>query len=197
MDKFIYLGSPVSVFHYIFITRKEAGLNSLEKLRAAAEARIGGQEVGHDVYITGRLFAYLLGLKEPKFVLGYGGPEMDIALMRGEIDARATTPETLTQGNAEWIEKGLVDLHTIVEIPKGKKAAGFERRELEEFANSDRERKLLMMYRAFRLVGTPYILPPGTPSRKCKCFRKLCEKPIKTLTSTKTLRSWLGSTPHR
>jgi tripartite-type tricarboxylate transporter receptor subunit TctC len=26
MDKFIYLGSPVSVFHYIFITRKEAGL---------------------------------------------------------------------------------------------------------------------------------------------------------------------------
>jgi hypothetical protein len=177
MDKFIYLGSPVSVFHYIFITRKEAGLNSLEKLRAAAEVRIGGQEVGHDVYISGRLFAYLLGLKEPKFVLGYGGPEMDIALMHGEIDARATTPETLTQRNAEWIEKGLVDLHTIVEIPKGKKAAGFERlRELEDFANSEKERKLLMMYRAFRLVGTAYILPPGTPKPQVQILQEAMRK---------------------
>jgi hypothetical protein len=155
--------------------------------------------VGHDVYITGRLFAYLLDLKEPKFVLGYGGPEMDIALMRGEIDARATTPETLTQRNADWIEKGLVDLHTIVEIPKGKKAAGFERlRELEDFAKSDREQKLLMMYRAFRLVGTPSIsFLPARPSRKYRFFRKLCEKPIETLTSTKTSRSWPDSTPRR
>ena len=116
--------------------------------------------MGHDVYITARLFAYLLALKEPKFVTGYGGPEMDIALMRGEIDARATTPETLTQRNADWIEKGLTDLHTIVEVPKGAKAARFERLpELEDFAGSDKERKLLMMYRAFRLVGTPY--PPS------------------------------------
>jgi len=44
-------------------------------------------------------------LKEPKFVLGYGGPEMDIALERGEIDARATSSESLTTRNAEWIEK--------------------------------------------------------------------------------------------
>src|SRR5262249_48956856 len=86
MDKFIYLGSPVSVFHYILITRKEVGLNSLEKLRAAAEVRIGGQEVGHDVYITGRLFAYLLGLKEPKFVLGYGGAGGGTGLIWGRDD---------------------------------------------------------------------------------------------------------------
>ena len=66
IDKFVYLGSPVSVFHYIFLTRKEAGLNSLEKLRSAPEVRIGGQEVGHDVYITGRLFAYLLAFERPK-----------------------------------------------------------------------------------------------------------------------------------
>ena len=63
IDKLTYLGSPVSVFHYVFLTRKEAGLGSLEKLRAAAGVRIGAQEVGHDIYITGRLFAYLLNLK--------------------------------------------------------------------------------------------------------------------------------------
>ena len=81
IDKFIYLGTPDSAQHYIFITNRKSGLTSLEKLRAASGVRIGAQSVGHPVYIVGRLFAYYLGLKEPKFVTGYTGPEIDIALM--------------------------------------------------------------------------------------------------------------------
>ena len=177
LDKFIYLGSPVSVFHYIFLTRSEAGLSNLDKLRSTPGVRIGAQEVGHDVYISARVFAYLMGLKEPRFVLGYGGPEMDVALMRGEIDARAASSETLTVRNAEWIEKKLVDLHAIVEVPKGNKPAAFARLpELETFATSDRERKLVTMYRTFRLVGTPYILPPGTPKAQVQILREAMKK---------------------
>ena len=177
LDKLIYLGSPVSVFHYVFITRKEAGLNSLDKLRSAPGVRIGGQEVGHDVYISARVFAYLMALKDPKFVTGYGGPEMDIALMRGEIDARAASSETLTTRNAEWIEKKLVDLHAIVEVPKGNKPTAFARLpEMEDFTASDKERKLVTMYRTFRLVGTPYILPPGTPKAQVQILREAMRK---------------------
>jgi tripartite-type tricarboxylate transporter receptor subunit TctC len=177
LDKLIYLGSPVSVFHYVFITRKEAGLNSLDKLRSAPGVRIGGQEVGHDVYISARVFAYLMALKDPKFVTGYGGPEMDIALMRGEIDARAASSETLTTRNAEWIEKKLVDLHAIVEVPKGNKPTTFARLpEMEDFTASDKERKLVTMYRTFRLVGTPYILPPGTPKAQVQILREAMRK---------------------
>src|SRR5262245_5154725 len=177
LDKFIYLGSPVSVFHYTFLTWKEAGLSSLDKLRAATGVRIGGQEVGHDVYISARVFAYLMGLKEPKFVLGYGGPEMDIALERGEIDARAASSETLTTRNVKWLEKKQVDLHAIVELPKGNRPAIFARLpELEEFATSDRERKLVTMYRTFRLVGTPYVLPPGTPQAQVQILRDAMKK---------------------
>jgi tripartite-type tricarboxylate transporter receptor subunit TctC len=177
LDKFIYLGSPVSVFHYIFLTRSEARLSSLDKLRSTPGVRIGAQEVGHDVYISARVFAYLMGLKEPRFVLGYGGPEMDVALMRGEIDARAASSETLTVRNVEWIEKKLVDLHAIVEVPKGNKPAAFARLpELETFAASDRERQLVTMYRTFRLVGTPYILPPGTPKAQVQILREAMRK---------------------
>ena len=177
LDKFIYLGSPVSIFHYIFLTWKDVGLSSMDKLRAAPGVRIGGQEVGHDVYISARVFAYLMGLKEPKFVLGYGGPEMDIALERGEIDARAASSETLTTRNAKWIEKKQVDLHAIVEVPKGNRPAAFARLpELEEFAASDRERKLVTMYRTFRLVGTPYIFPPGAPKAQVQIIRDAMRK---------------------
>ena len=177
LDKIIYLGSPVSIFHYIFLTWKDAGLSSMDKLRAAPGVRIGAQEVGHDVYISARVFAYLMALKEPKFVLGYGGPEMDIALERGEIDARAASSETLTTRNAKWIEKKQVDLHAIVEVPKGNRPAAFARLpELEEFAASDRERKLVSMYRTFRLVGTPYIFPPGTPKAQVQIIRDAMRK---------------------
>jgi tripartite-type tricarboxylate transporter receptor subunit TctC len=177
LDKFIYLGSPVSIFHYVFLTWKEAGLTNLDKLRAAPGVRIGAQEVGHDVYISARLFAYLMALKDPKFVTGYGGPEMDVALARGEIDARAASSETLTTRNAEWIEKKLVDLHAIVEVPKGNKPTGLARLpEMDDFTASDKERKLVTMYRTFRLVGTPYVFPPGTPKAQVQIIRDAMRK---------------------
>ena len=182
IDKLIYLGSPVSVFHYVFLTRREAGLSTLEKLRAATGVRIGAQEVGHDIYITGRLFAYLLNLKEPRFVTGYGGPEIDLALERRELDGRANALETLTQRNAAEMKKGLLDLHALVEIPKGSRPDGFAGiPEIESFAKSEIEGKLLAMYRAFRLVGTPYVLAPGTPKAQVQiltdAFRKALQDP--------------------
>ena len=41
LDKFIFLGSTESESHYSFLTRREAGWDSLEKLRSATGVRIG------------------------------------------------------------------------------------------------------------------------------------------------------------
>src|SRR5688572_6632271 len=41
LDKLIFLGSPNSASHYVFLTRSTAGLNSLGKLKAAKGIRIG------------------------------------------------------------------------------------------------------------------------------------------------------------
>src|SRR5262245_66292478 len=80
IDKFIYLGTPDSAQHYIFIINRKAGLNSLEKLRSTPGVRIGSQSVGHPVYIVGRLFAYYLGLKEPRFLTGYTGTGSEVTI---------------------------------------------------------------------------------------------------------------------
>jgi hypothetical protein len=87
--------------------------------------RIGGQSVGHPAYITGRLFAYMIGIKEANFVTGYTGPALDLALTRREVDARVTTGETLTIRSLEWLEKALIDIHVSIEIPKGDKRPRF------------------------------------------------------------------------
>lgn len=177
LGKFFYLGSPFSSHHAVFVTRKEAGLSSIEKLRAATGIRIGGQSVGFSTYIEGRLFAYILGLKEPRFVTGYGGAELDPALMRGEIDARATSADTVLRRNPEWLKKGLVDFHVIIEVPKGDKHPHFAHLpELESFAKSERERKLMVMQRAFRVTGQPFILPPGTPKDRVEILQEAFRK---------------------
>lgn len=177
LDRLIYLGSPHSTYHWVFMTRSEAGLNNLEKLRATTGVRVGAQSVGHAVYISGRLFSYLLGLKEPKFVVGYSGPEIDLALLRGEVDARVNNADTLVKRNPEWLAKGLVDLHAIMEIPKGDKHPRFVHvPELEDFAKSDKERKVLAMLRAFRSAGSPYILPPGTPKERVEILQMAFSK---------------------
>ena len=166
IDKFIYLGTPNTGSHYIFLTNHNLGLSSLDKLRAYAGLRIVAHAVGHEIYLTGRLFAYMLGLKEPKFVTGYSDPEMVVALAQGEVDGRSQVAESieLTPG---WMGKGVVDLQAILETPRVKKHPKFAQlATLESFAKSAREEKVLLMHRAFRFVGTPYLLPPGTPKER-------------------------------
>lgn len=183
IDKFFYLGSPYSTYHAVFVSRKQAGFTNIEKLQAASGIRIGAQSVGFVTYNEGRLFAYLLGLKDPRFVAAYGGAEIDPALLRGEIDARATGADTVTQRNKEWLEKGtIVDFHAILEVPKGEKHPQFSQLpEIESFARTDLERKVANMARAFRIAGTPFVLPPGTPKDRVEiiqsAFRKAFQDP--------------------
>ena len=179
IDKLIYLGTSNSSAQYVFGSVAKLGLDNLEKLRARPGIRVGAQTVGHDIYINGRLFAWILGLKDPKFVTGYSGPELDVAMDRGELDARANIPDTVLQRNTDFVDKKLHNFHAIIQIPKDDRhphPAFNKLPELETFAKSDRERKILTMFRTFRLVGSPYILPPGTPAEAVNHWREAMRK---------------------
>jgi len=188
IDKLIYLGTPDSAQHYLFITYGDAGLNSLEKLRAASNVRIAAQSVGHPIYITGRVFAYLLGLKEPKFVVGFTGPEIDVALAQREADSRVSTGDSLIRRNRDWLDKGLVDVHASIEIPKGERHPRFAQvPELGSFVKSDRERKMVEMFRAFRIAGQNFFLPPGVPRDRAQI---LADAMRKTLSDPEFLKEY-------
>jgi tripartite-type tricarboxylate transporter receptor subunit TctC len=196
INQLIYLGSSHSHYHWIFMSKKEAGFANLEALRSASGVRVGAQAVGHSVYIVGRLFAYLIGLKEPKFVVGYSGPELDLALQRGEVDARINNADTLLQRNPEWLAKGVVNVHAIMEVPKGNKHPHFSHLpEVEDFARSEREHKVLAMLRAFRQVGSPYILPPGTPKERVKILQEAMGKTFNDPDFHKEYKKLTGDEP--
>jgi tripartite-type tricarboxylate transporter receptor subunit TctC len=196
IDKLIYLGSTESGDPYVFLTRKEAGLDSLEKLRAASAVRIGAQTVGHAIYISGRMFAYLLGLKEPRMVVGFGGPELDLALARGEVDARSNSADTVVRRNREALEKGLFHIHATITIPKGKAHPRFANLpELEGFAKSEKERQLVNLYRIFLYPRWPYVLPPGTPGETVRILRGAMVKAFKDPEFHKEFNKLMGGDP--
>lgn len=180
IDKLNYLGSPTSGEPYIFVTRKEARLDTIEKLRNASGVRIGAQSVGHNLYNIGRISAYVLGLKDPKFITGFAqGDEVNLAMMQGEMDGRWTIQQTLVRQAPEWIEKKLVDFHIVHDVPKGRRhphPVYAHLPDLERFTKSDKERKLLAMQRAFVSAGTPFLFPPGTPPDRVKILRDAMRK---------------------
>ena len=182
IDKFIYLGTPLSENHNVIYTRRELGLNTLEKLRAANAIRIGAQEVGAVAYISARLFAYFLDLKAPKFVTGYTSLEADVALKSGEIDSRANNATSVLSRNRDWLEKGVMDFHAILAVPKDDKPSHpllAKLPEIESFAKTDRERKLLTLWRSFRVAAAPFALPPGTPKDRVEILQDAMRKVFK------------------
>jgi len=180
VDKFIYLGTAEHENHTVIYTRRDLGLDNLEKLRAKPGIRIGGQTVGHVSYVAGRFFAYFLDLKEPKFVVGYTSPEVDVALVNGELDARANAAVSILRRNPEWLDKGLMNFHAIMEIPKGDKHPRLAHLpEVESFARTEREKRVLAVWRAFRGVGSPYILSPGTPRDRVEILEESMRRTFK------------------
>ncbi len=175
-DEFHYLGSGNSKTSYALVVNRKTGLDSMEKLRAAKGLRIGALGVGHSLYINARLFAWLLDLKEPRFITGYsGGQEMDVALIKEELDIRVNIPDTILRRSRHWIDDNLVYIHAILEVPKGhrlKHPTFDDIPTLESFAKTKKEKNVLATYRIFAGGGSAFVLPPGTPRERVKILEE-------------------------
>ena len=196
IDKFHWLGSTDSAFHYAFFTRKELALNAVDKLQAHSGLRIGATSIGHTTYTYGRTFAWLLGLKDPRFVLGYASIEIDAAMARGELDARSNNTAEVIRRNPDAVKKGLFDFTAILKIPREDKEPEFDHLpEIDTFVRSDRERRLLTLTRSTRLVGTPYLLSPGTPKELVQILRDAIKKTYQDPEFRKDFKKLTGDDP--
>jgi tripartite-type tricarboxylate transporter receptor subunit TctC len=192
IDKFAYIGSTETGNPYAFFTRKTAALDSLDKVRNMRGLRIGAHSVGHSVYVTARMFAYFLDFKEPKFVVGFNDPEMDVALSNGELDGR-------TSGNIDSVLKDLgagVQFHATISNPKGR----FDPRlpglvDIDTFAKNDKERNVVNLLRAFQVPRWPHHLPPGTPPEIVKILREAMAKTFKDPGFQQEFKKLMGREP--
>jgi hypothetical protein len=92
--------------------------------------------------------------------------------MTGEIDAIGTADDHVTR-NLDWIKQNKIDLHMMLEVPKGLKHPQYGHLpDLETFANSEKQRKVLTLFRNLRLTGSPFFAPPGTPAERIEILKQ-------------------------
>jgi tripartite-type tricarboxylate transporter receptor subunit TctC len=198
VDKFTYLGATHSRTNFVLFTKKEAGWNTLEKLQATSGVRFGAHSVGHSVYVRGRMFAWVLGLKGPKFVTGYSGAELRQAIFTGEFDAQAYNSDIFVKQLKEWVDKELMHFHVIDEIPQGYRFPyhAFDRLPtLDEFVKNERVRKVVEMHRNFTLIGSPFILPPDTPNEQVQILSEAMRKTFRDPAFVPTFTKATGAEP--
>ena len=103
--------------------------------------------------------------------------------------------DSLLHEKPQWVDKGLMDFHGIIEIPKGRKHSHprfAKLSDVEAFAKSDMDRKVVAIYRTFVGSGNPYILPPGTPKDRVQILQEAMRKAHRDAEFLKEYKKFTG-----
>lgn len=166
--RFSWIGRIASYTGVIFVMSR-TGVKTAEDLRRI-KVIAGSWGNTTDSYMTPVLLNAFAGTAF-KVVTGYrGGPEVDLAIERGEADARVSSWTTLKTTRSEWLRDGkvVVPLQTGLErhpdLPQlpliGDLATSEEGRRILEFMNSDSG------------IGWNVVAPPGVPAERVAVLRE-------------------------
>lgn len=164
---FNWIGRIASYTGVIFVMSR-TGVKTADDLRRI-KVIAGSWGNTTDSYMTPVLLNAFAGTAF-KVVTGYrGGPEVDLAIERGEADARVASWTTLKTTRSEWLRDGkvVVPLQTGLErhpdLPQlpliGDLATNAEGRRILEFMNSDSG------------IGWNVVAPPGVPAERVAALR--------------------------
>ncbi len=185
MDDFHILGSPTSGGPYTLIVRPELELDSVEKLRSYKGLRIAQRSVGHSMYILDRMFAFILELQDPKWILGYSSREVYLALERKEADGQTNTVFNFLRATPHWREQGFTT-PIVMRNVKGKGAELAPKfpqsaSTLDNYVDTDLKRGVMQLYYSTRPASSGFIVPKGIPDAALKdlqtAFNKVWEDP--------------------
>ena len=166
LEDFIFLGSASPGNPYTLVIRPGLKLNTVEAVKEHQGLRFAQRSVGHAMYILDRVVAYVLDLKEPKWILGYSSSEIPLALEKGEADAESQSIPGILRGTPHWIGEFSFPVTVKNAVGQGAEAVpGFPQGlpTLEQFADTDMKKKLLQFNDSIRPTAAPYFVPKGVP----------------------------------
>ena len=173
--KFAWIGSPVQGESQMYM-RADTPYKTIEDVRNAKEPpRCGAQGTSDSAYYLPKLFEETIGTKF-NLVQGYpGGPEIDLAVERGEIHCRAFTIEAFMSREPyhTWRKKGFV--RNIIQTGKKRDAKLPETPTLWElmdrYKTPEPSRRLATLMLASGQLGRPMMATPGVPADRVKILR--------------------------
>ena len=181
--RFHWLGTPEQT-EWVFIIRADSPYKTISDIRAATEPpKCGTTGTGSFVHQVPKLMEETLGIKL-NLITGYtGGPDVDLAIERGEVRCRviSTTAFFGREPYLSWAKKAFVrpltqtgkkrdrlltDVPTIYELMDQYKTPGIGRR-------------LTTVLLAANIFGRPMVTPPGVPADRVKILREAFDRTIK------------------
>ena len=163
----------------VALVASRTGVKVWQDLRTVPkEVIVGGTGVGTESVVVPYVLRNLLGFKY-RVIAGYpGGSDMNIAMLRGEIDGRGTfTWTSLKPHYKEWVESGQFN---ILYQQGLRKHPDLDKVPLVTDLSDDPEiRKLLeVQFTAFEL-GRPYFVAEGVPADRVAALRTAFDQAMK------------------
>ena len=180
--KFTWLGTPTQVEQIIYI-RANTPYKTLDDVRkATVPPKCGATGTASTGYYVGNLLEETLGAKFNTLTGYKDGPEVDLAVERGEIHCRGISLETLfgREPLIGWSKNGFVrvliqtgkkrdpklpDVPTIWEL-------------MNEHKTTEAGKRLATVILAVGAFGRPYVSSPGLPPDRAKILQGAFKKTL-------------------
>jgi tripartite-type tricarboxylate transporter receptor subunit TctC len=176
--KFEWIGSSGPENEVVF-TWHTSNVRTLDDARKR-EVILGGTGAGSGIVIIPRLMNALLGTRF-KIVTGYKSSEdVNIALQRGEVEARAFSLISITAQRADWLRDKKINILAQVGAKRAHEIPDIAL--VTELARTDEHRRIFKLMSAASGLGRPYLAPPGVPADRLAILRSAFEATMKDKT---------------
>lgn len=174
LAKMSWLGSPTSSA-YALIMSKKSHIKTLKEFFAAKEVKLASMGLGSLSHVSAMLFAEMLNLHNVKLIVGYGGSEAELAMMRGEVQGQFASWGSLISFVKQG--EGVPVMFIGKKQPKGYANVPL----LSQVVTAKKYQAAVSLLNAINVLGRPFAGPPGIPPARLKilrtAFKKACEDP--------------------
>jgi tripartite-type tricarboxylate transporter receptor subunit TctC len=171
--KFAWLGTiaPVNETMTVWHT---TGVKSIEDARRR-ETIAGATSRGAITYFYAAMMNEFLGTKF-KIVTGYnGGNEINLAMERGEVEARNNTWSSWKATKPAWLK----DKKITVIAQAGPRAPDLDAPSVEDLARNADDRRVIELVVSGTQLGRPLFITPGVPEERVKALRAAFDATMK------------------
>ncbi len=166
--KFNWLGSTGSENEVILVWHT-AGISTIQQAMEK-EIVLGATGAGSGLSIIPTAMNNVLGTRF-KLVIGYKTSEdINLALQRGEVQARAFGINSIESQHPDWLQEDKVAFLAQAGVKRDKDLPDVPL--LTELAGTPEQRQVLKLISAPAGLGHPYLAPPGIPPERLAILRQ-------------------------
>jgi len=161
----------------VAVATRRSGVKTWQDLKTK-ELIVAGTGIGTESVTVPYILRNVLGFKL-KVIAGFpGGSEMNLAMMRGEVDGRGTfTWTSLKPHYKEWIETGELSILFQLGLRKHPEMPSVPL--ILDLAETSEQKNLLeLQFTAFEL-GRPYFVAEGVPADRVAALRRAFDQVMK------------------